>query len=152
MLALRIRPGLMAVALMGAACSATPSPVAESTPAAPVEPAPASPTATTPVEESTLAELCDAQHEASLGNVAAQLDGLGERDPRELSAAMDGVRAKLEGLTLGPDGMSMRDSAIGLMADLAAEIDDADMRALTASAAVQSLRELELYLCQAPEI
>ncbi len=147
-----IRARLIACVLLMAACgTAAPSPPpATPTPAARVTSAP--PTVP-PDQEAALAELCDPTNEAGLSNLVGELEGLSETaDAQRLAEPIEQAMTNLRALRLGPDGMSVRDSAIGLMGDLVRGVDDPATRGATITAAAQSMRNLEAEVCSSPEM
>jgi hypothetical protein len=155
MLRLPILAGVAVVTLLAFACgTATPSPPpGEPTPTtAPAQISPGVTSAPADDEQASLEILCDHKHAASLANVAMEVERFDDADQQALAAAMASATANLQELTLGPDGMSVRDSAIGLMSDLSDGVDDPTTRAATTAAAAQTLRELETQVCPPPEM
>jgi hypothetical protein len=145
----RIQAGFISLVMLSAGCgTAPPSPPVDVTPLGP-SPAPALPSD----EESAREELCDPQRDASIANVVNELENFDETDDvRDLSDALERIRANLSLITLGPDGISLRDSAVGLLVDLQAGIDDPTTRSTTALAAAQTLRGLGSQVCPPPEM
>jgi len=136
-----------AAAALLAGCMAASSPLPGTTPTVPLATTPA---AATPDQAAALSELCDPEHGAGLANLATQLKTADHDDPR-LSANIAAATANLAVQPLGPDEISVRDSAVGLMSDVAAGIDDPDVRATTAAAAANMLRNLEAKICPPPD-
>jgi hypothetical protein len=140
------RAAVFLLALSFAACTAvTPSPRGE-----PEVPS-ATPGATHP-EEAALAELCDPQHDSSLARMAQELEvSSAPEDIERLEMPLQRARANLEVLSLGPDGMAIRDSAVEHINSLEAGIDDAESRRAEIVVTIQLLREMNTHACAATD-
>jgi hypothetical protein len=112
-------------------------------------PRPVTPTATA---AGSMDELCDPEADISLSAVAADLEEMDEAtDADALADRLRRTAAALETLHLGPDGMSVRDAAVGILRDVEADLAIGSTESESAPIAAQVLREMEVDVCPPPE-
>jgi hypothetical protein len=110
---------------------------------------PVTPTATA---AGSMDELCDPEADISLSAVAADLEEMDETtDADALADRLRRTADALETLHLGPDGMSVRDAAVGALRDVEADLAIGSTESESAPIAAQVLREMELHVCPPPE-
>lgn len=96
-----------------------------------------------------MAELCDAEHDAGLEILSAELDAVHPPpDWRASAPSLERASANLLMLALGPEAGSMRDTAAAQMRELAAGIQDPGHRAATATEVAQTLRDIHGHVCE----
>lgn len=124
--------GVAAVAL--AACTATPGTPGGGTPL--------------PGTDQARAALCDANNEASLANLATQLDGVTETtDTTELTTLIGTTMANLQSTQVDEGETIVRDAAVTALGQLQTALADPATRGAIATQAAGALRAAQTEIC-----
>jgi hypothetical protein len=140
----RVFAGLLAVALLGAACSNPPGPSGSAAPGN----ASGSSAPSVDIAKAAHDQLCNAQGGGSLVMVASQLDKLdANTDMSQLQATLGTLRLNIQQLQADPAAQSTRDAAGTALQRLQTSLNDPSTRQEAATAAATALRALQTAVC-----